>query len=70
MTGLLSVRNVTIAALVLGLLLLPVYVQLTGDRFLLTLFSRIVILALAASSLNLISASAAMRWACWRMKGC
>jgi branched-chain amino acid transport system permease protein len=29
-------------------------VQLTGDRFLLTLFSRIVILALAASSLNLI----------------
>jgi branched-chain amino acid transport system permease protein len=54
MTGLLSVRNVTIAALVLGLLLLPVYVQLTGDRFLLTLFSRIVILALAASSLNLI----------------
>ena len=54
MTSLLSVRNVTITALVLGLLLLPVYVQLSGDRFLLTLFTRIVILALAASSLNLI----------------
>ena len=40
--------------LLLALVLLPVYVELTGSRFLLTLFTRIVILALAAVSLNLI----------------
>ena len=33
--------------LLLALVLLPVYVELTGSRFLLTLFTRIVILALA-----------------------
>ena len=49
-----SPRNVVAAALVLGLMLLPAYVSLTGDRFLLTLFTRIVILSLAAVSLNLI----------------
>jgi branched-chain amino acid transport system permease protein len=47
-------RNVVIAALLLGLVLLPLYVALTGDRFMLTLFTRIVILAMAAVSLNLI----------------
>src|SRR4051794_41903307 len=47
-------RNIAIAAVVLGLVLLPVYVGLTGDRFILTLFTRIVILAMAAVSLNLI----------------
>src|ERR1700721_3707438 len=36
------------------LLLLPVYSQLSGNVFALTLFTRIVILALAAASLNLI----------------
>jgi branched-chain amino acid transport system permease protein len=40
--------------LLLALVLLPVYVELTGSRFLLTLFTRIAILALAAVSLNLI----------------
>jgi branched-chain amino acid transport system permease protein len=50
----LSVRNLAAAALFAALLLLPLYVQATGDRFLLTLFTRIVILALAAVSLNLI----------------
>jgi branched-chain amino acid transport system permease protein len=40
--------------LLLALVLLPVYAELTGSRFLLTLFTRIVILALAAVSLNLI----------------
>ena len=40
--------------LLLALVLLPVYVEMTGSRFLLTLFTRIVILALAAVSLNLI----------------
>jgi branched-chain amino acid transport system permease protein len=36
------------------LALLPVYVALGGDRFVLTLFTRIVIMAMAAVSLNLI----------------
>jgi branched-chain amino acid transport system permease protein len=34
--------------------LLPLYTGISGNRFLLTLFTRIVIMALAASSLNLI----------------
>ena len=38
----------------MALALLPLYVQLTDDQFTLTLFTRIVILALAAVSLNLI----------------
>jgi len=50
----LTVRNIAAAALFAALLLLPLYVQLTGDRFMLTLFTRIVIMALAAVSLNLI----------------
>jgi branched-chain amino acid transport system permease protein len=50
----LSVRGFATVALFAALLLLPLYVQATGDRFLLTLFTRIVILALAAVSLNLI----------------
>ena len=54
MTGWLSVRNIVIVALLAALVLLPVYVELGGNRFLLTLFTRIVILALAAGSLNLI----------------
>jgi len=54
MSGALTPRNVVIAALLVGLALLPLYVSITGDRFLLTLFTRIVILAMAAVSLNLI----------------
>jgi len=54
MKGALTPRTIAIAALVLALTLLPLYVALTGDRFLLTLFTRIVILAMAAVSLNLI----------------
>jgi branched-chain amino acid transport system permease protein len=54
MTGALNVRNITTVALLAALVLLPVYVQLGGDRFMLTLFTRIIILALAAVSLNLI----------------
>jgi len=41
-------------ALFAALALLPLYAHLTGDRFMLTLFTRIVILAIAAVSLNLI----------------
>ena len=50
----LTPRNLVTAALLIGLALLPLYVALTGDRFMLTLFTRIVILAMAAVSLNLI----------------
>ena len=50
----LTVRHVVIAALLALLLLLPVYVHATGNFFPLTLFTRIVILAIAATSLNLI----------------
>jgi branched-chain amino acid transport system permease protein len=54
MSGWLSARTVTVVVLLAALALLPVYVELSGSRFLLTLFTRIIILALAAVSLNLI----------------
>jgi branched-chain amino acid transport system permease protein len=47
-------RTIIVAALLLLLALLPVYVAAGGNNFLLILFTRIVILALAATSLNLI----------------
>jgi branched-chain amino acid transport system permease protein len=50
----LSARTVTVVVLLAALALLPVYVELGGSRFLLTMFTRIIILALAAVSLNLI----------------
>src|SRR5471032_654647 len=49
-----DVRTVVTVVLVAALLLLPLYIGLSGNRFLLTLFTRIIILAIAASSLNLI----------------
>ena len=54
MTIPLTARNVVAALRVAGLLLLPLYSQLSGNIFILTLFTRIVIFALAAASLNLI----------------
>jgi branched-chain amino acid transport system permease protein len=54
MSTTLNPRNILVVALLAALVLLPVYAGLTGDRFMLTLFTRIVILALAAVSLNLI----------------
>ena len=54
MSGWLSTRNLTVIVLLAALALLPVYVEFTGNRFLLTLFTRIIILAMAAVSLNLI----------------
>src|SRR5664279_4684788 len=42
------------AASTAALVLLPLYAELAGNRFLLILFTRIIILALAAVSLNLI----------------
>jgi branched-chain amino acid transport system permease protein len=50
----LTPRNAVVFALLVFLALVPVYVALTGSMFLLTLFTRIVILAMAATSLNLI----------------
>jgi branched-chain amino acid transport system permease protein len=50
----LTPRNVIIAAVLIALLLLPVFVAFTGKIFMLTLFTRIIVLALAAVSLNLI----------------
>ena len=54
MSDWLSVRTLAVIVLLAALVLLPVYVEFTGNRFLLTLFTRIIILALAAVSLNLI----------------
>ena len=54
MIGWLTPRNAFVAALLAILVLLPVYAAATGNTFLMTLFTRIVILAIAAVSLNLI----------------
>jgi branched-chain amino acid transport system permease protein len=47
-------RNIAGIVVLAVLVALPLYVAVTGDRFMLTLFTRIIILALAAMSLNLI----------------
>lgn len=47
-------RTAVIVALLIFLALLPVYAALGGNQFVLILFTRIIILALAATSLNLI----------------
>jgi branched-chain amino acid transport system permease protein len=47
-------RNLLVAAIVMFLLLLPAYTSGTGNYFLLSLFTRVVILAMAATTLNLI----------------
>jgi branched-chain amino acid transport system permease protein len=52
--GRFAARDLVVAALLIFLALLPAYVVATGQFFPLTLFTRIVILALAATSLNLI----------------
>jgi branched-chain amino acid transport system permease protein len=54
MKGVLTARNVVVAGLLTLLALVPLYAVATGNFFPLTLFTRIVILALAATSLNLI----------------
>jgi branched-chain amino acid transport system permease protein len=50
----LTPRGLLAAALLTVLGLLPLYTRLTGDPFVVTLFTRVLILALAATSLNLI----------------
>jgi len=51
---LLTPGNVVNAAVVALIVLLPVYCSMTGSTFLLSMFTRIVILAMAAASLNFI----------------
>lgn len=47
-------RTILVALVLAALALLPLYAKLSGNAFVLTLFTRIVILAIAAVSLNLI----------------
>ena len=47
-------RNAVVAVLLAAIALLPLYTALTGNTFVMTLFTRVLILALAAGSLNLI----------------
>jgi len=54
MSAWLNLRNVFVVALVVMLALVPVYAAMIGNYFLMSLFTRIVILAMAAVSLNLI----------------
>jgi branched-chain amino acid transport system permease protein len=54
MTALITPRNILVAVLLLLLALLPAYCAMVGNTFLLSLFTRVLILAMAAVSLNLI----------------
>ena len=54
MTAALTPRNVVIAVLMLLLAAVPVYAAVTANTFLVTLFTRVIILGMAATSLNLI----------------
>ncbi len=54
MTSVLNVRFVFNAGLLIALALVPVYAALADNLFMMTLFTRIIILAMAAVSLNLI----------------
>ena len=52
MTASINVRTAVTALVIAGLLLLPLYSAISGNIFVLTLFTRIVIFALAAASLD------------------
>jgi branched-chain amino acid transport system permease protein len=54
MTACVTPRNAVVAALLAILALVPVYCAITGNTFALSLFTRIVIFAIAAVSLNLV----------------
>jgi branched-chain amino acid transport system permease protein len=54
MIALLTPRNVVVAFLLILLAAVPIYAAWTGNAFLVTLFTRIVILGMAATTLNLI----------------
>jgi branched-chain amino acid transport system permease protein len=50
----LNLRNLALLALVLALALVPAYAAITGNAFVMSFSSRVIILAMAAVSLNLI----------------
>jgi len=52
--GVSNPRNAVVIVLLAALALLPLYAAATGDTFAMTLFTRVLILAIAAGSLNLI----------------
>ena len=54
MTAALTPRNAVIVVLMLLLAAVPVYAAVTANTFLVTLFTRVIILGMAATSLNLI----------------
>jgi branched-chain amino acid transport system permease protein len=54
MTARFNARNAFVAALLAALAFLPLYCSMTGNYFLMSLFTRILVLAMAAVSLNLI----------------
>ncbi|HYY38883.1 MAG TPA: branched-chain amino acid ABC transporter permease, partial [Xanthobacteraceae bacterium] len=54
MSARLTPRNAFVAGVIAILALVPVYAGVTGNTFIMSLFTRIVILAMAAVSLNLI----------------
>ena len=54
MSGLFTPRNVMVAAVLVLLALVPVYCALTANTFLMSFFTRVLILGMAAISLNLI----------------
>jgi branched-chain amino acid transport system permease protein len=54
MKALATPRNAVVAAIIACLALVPVYATVIGNLFVLSLFTRIIILAMAAVSLNLI----------------
>jgi branched-chain amino acid transport system permease protein len=54
MSRLLTLRNVVVTFVLFLLALVPVYASFTDNYFLMTLFTRIIILGMAATSLNLI----------------
>lgn len=54
MKGIVTPRNVFVVVLLLVVALIPVYCAMIGNSFLVSLFTRIIILAMAAVSLNLI----------------
>jgi len=49
-----DIRGVVIGAMIVALMLVPLYAALSGDSFAVSLATRVLILALAATSLNLI----------------
>ena len=54
MSSFLTPRNVFVAALLMLLALVPVYCAYAGNTFLMSFFTRVLIFAMAAVSLNLL----------------